>query len=308
MVNNCFFIFRTGKRESIMAETLDELRKKIDELDAKIVSLLNERYSTVQKVGAFKKDTASAIYVPERERKVYEKVSRLNCGPMKDVTLFAIYREIMSGALALEHGLRIAYFGSEGACTHLAAVTKFGNSVLYKPEGSIRAILEDVVSGRCDYGCIPESIFLEGLDAHCCKFFASGRLKICAEICGKSISVSDSASAFARYMIVGKQNTGATGDDKTSLFFALPDRPGALFEALAPFKDEETSLHIAGSLPSREVTEKDEGKYFFLVDLQGHMQDEKVMRLLTRLQEKVLDLVVLGSYPRGIAPAPGMNI
>ena len=78
-----------------MAETLDELRKKIDELDTRIVSLLNERYQTVKKVGAFKKGTAGAIYVPERERKVYEKVSRLNDGPMKDVTLFAIYREIM---------------------------------------------------------------------------------------------------------------------------------------------------------------------------------------------------------------------
>lgn len=290
-----------------MAESLDELRKKIDELDAKIVSLLNERYVTVQKVGEFKKDTASAVYVPERERKVYEKVRRLNAGPMKDVTLFAIYREIMSGALALEHGLRIAYFGSEGACTHLASVTKFGNSVLYKPERSIRAIFDDVVSGRCDYGCIPESIFLEGLDEYSCALFSAGRLKICAEICGKAISVSDSASAFARYMIIGKQNTGATGDDKTSLFFALPDRSGALFEALAPFKDEATSLHIAGSLPSKETAEKEERKYLFLVDLQGHIQEEKVKRLLARLQEKVLDLVVLGSYPRGIAPLPGEN-
>ncbi|MBR2364154.1 MAG: chorismate mutase [Lentisphaeria bacterium] len=286
-----------------MAESLDELRHKIDELDTQIVALLNERYRTVQKVGAFKKDTASAIYVPEREKKVYEKVSRLNSGPMKDVTLFAIYREIMSGALALEQGLRIAYFGSEGSCTHLAAVTKFGNSVLYKPEQSVKAILEDVVSGRCDYGCIPEGVFLEGLEKNILPCFRSGRLSICAEICGKAISVSDTASAFPRYLIVGVQSTGKTGKDKTSLFFTLPDKPGALHDALAPFKDEETSLHIAGSRQAEKYGNEEEKRFFFLVDLEGHIQEEKITRLLEKLRSKVLDLVPLGSYPEGIGPA-----
>ena len=286
-----------------MAETLDELRRKIDELDTRIVSLLNERYQTVKKVGAFKKGTASAIYVPERERKVYEKVCRLNDGPMKDVTLFAIYREIMSGALALEQGLRIAYFGSEGSFTHLAAVTKFGNSVFYQPEQSVKAILEQVVSGKCDYGCIPESVLLEGLDSASLDFFSSGKVSICAEICGKAISVSDAASAVPRYFILGVQSTNETGDDKTSLFFALPDRPGALFDALAPFKDEQTSLHIAGSCPAKRETGGRECEYCFLVDLEGHLNEEKVTRLLGKLQTRTVSLVPLGSYPRGIAPS-----
>lgn len=286
-----------------MAETLDELRRKIDELDSRIVSLLNERYQTVKKVGAFKKGTATAIYVPERERKVYEKVCRLNDGPMKDVTLFAIYREIMSGALALEQGLRIAYFGSEGSFTHLAAVTKFGNSVFYQPEQSVKAILEQVVSGNCDYGCIPESVLLEGLDSASLAFFSSGKVSICAEICGKAISVSDAASAVPRYFILGVQNTRETGDDKTSLFFALPDRPGALFDALAPFKDEQTSLHIAGSCPLKMDPGSQECRYCFLVDLEGHRNEEKVTRLLDKLQSKTISLVTLGSYPRGIAPS-----
>ena len=286
-----------------MAETLDDLRRKIDELDTRIVSLLNERYQTVKKVGAFKKGTASAIYVPERERKVYEKVCRLNDGPMKDVTLFAIYREIMSGALALEQGLRIAYFGSEGSFTHLAAVTKFGNSVFYQPEQSVKAILEQVVSGKCDYGCIPESVLLEGLDSASLDFFSSGKVSICAEICGKAISVSDAASAVPRYFILGVQNTKETGDDKTSIFFALPDRPGALFDALAPFKDEQTSLHIAGSCPAKREIDGRECEYCFLVDLEGHLNEEKVTRLLGKLQSKTISLVPLGSYPRGIAPS-----
>lgn len=282
-----------------MNETLDELRKKIDSLDTQIVNLLNERYRTVQKVGEFKKGAASAIYVPERERKVYEKVSRLNNGPMKDVTLFAIYREIMSGALALEQGLRIAYFGSEGSCTHIAAVTKFGNSVLYKPEQSVKTILEDVLSGRCDYGCMPENVLLEAMDDSVLACFSSGRLSICAEICGKAISVSDAASAFPKYFVIGNQSTGATGKDKTSIFFALPDTPGALFDVLRPFKDEQTSLHIAGSCPAEKNGEK---SYFFLLDLEGHWKEEKVQRIMEKLRFVTSSLTCLGSYPAGIAP------
>ena len=282
-----------------MNETLDELRKKIDSLDTQIVNLLNERYRTVQKVGEFKKGVASAIYVPERERKVYEKVSRLNDGPMKDVTLFAIYREIMSGALALEQGLRIAYFGSEGACTHIAAVTKFGNSVLYKPEQSVKTILDDVLSGRCDYGCMPENVLLEAIDNSVLSCFTSGRLSICAEICGKSISVSDTASSFQKYFVIGNQSTGITGNDKTSIFFALPDKPGALFNVLLPFKDEQTSLHIAGSCPADLNREK---CYFFLLDLEGHCKEEKVQRIMEKLRFVTTALTCLGSYPRGIAP------
>ena len=282
---------------------LDDLRRKIDEVDARIVALLNERYAAVQEIGKYKRSSMKAVYVPEREKIVFEKVAALNHGPMNPETLRAIYREIMSGALALEQGLRIAYFGSEGSFTHLAAVTKFGNSVLYRPEQSVKAILQQVVSGECDYGCIPESVLLEGLDTASLDFFRSGKVSICAEICGKAISVSDSASAVPRYFIVGVQNTKETGDDKTSLFFALPDRPGALFDALEPFKDEATSLHIAGSCPIKMDPGSQECRYCFLVDLEGHLNEEKVSRLLSRLKLKTLSLVTLGSYPRGIAPS-----
>ena len=107
---------------------LDELRKKIDSIDAEIVKLLNERYQTVIEVGRHKKNSSGIFYVPEREKIVFEKVAALNQGPMSQTTLKAVYREIMSGALALEHPLNIAYLGPEGTFTHLAAVSKFGTA------------------------------------------------------------------------------------------------------------------------------------------------------------------------------------
>ena len=107
---------------------LDDLRKKIDEVDAKIVELLNERYATVQEIGKCKRNNLTAVYVPEREKIVFEKVAALNKGPMNPETLRSIYREIMSGALALEHPLSVAYLGPEGTFSHIAAVSKFGHS------------------------------------------------------------------------------------------------------------------------------------------------------------------------------------
>lgn len=134
---------------------LDELRKKIDSIDAEIVKLLNERYQTVIEVGRHKKNSSGIFYVPEREKIVFEKVAALNQGPMSQTTLKAVYREIMSGALALEHPLNIAYLGPEGTFTHLAAVSKFGHSVAYVPKGNIDDIFADVHNGRATTDVFP---------------------------------------------------------------------------------------------------------------------------------------------------------
>ena len=161
---------------------LDELRKKIDSIDAEIVKLLNERYQTVIEVGRHKKNSSGIFYVPEREKIVFEKVAALNQGPMSQTTLKAVYREIMSGALALEHPLNIAYLGPEGTFTHLAAVSKFGHSVAYVPKGNIDDIFADVHNGRADYGCVPVENSTEGVVSHTLDIFVNSDAKICAEI------------------------------------------------------------------------------------------------------------------------------
>ena len=162
--------------------SLDELRRKIDEIDTRIVALLNERYQTVIEIGRQKKNSLGAIYVPEREKIVFEKVAALNRGPMSQTTLRAVYREIMSGALALEHPLNIAYLGPEGSFTHLAAVSKFGHSVAYVPKGNIDDIFSDVHNGRADYGCVPVENSTEGVVSHTLDIFVNSDAKICAEI------------------------------------------------------------------------------------------------------------------------------
>ena len=59
---------------------LEHLRAQIDQLDAEIVRLLNERIEVVQQIGNEKKESGGEIYVPSRERAVFDKISELNKG------------------------------------------------------------------------------------------------------------------------------------------------------------------------------------------------------------------------------------
>ncbi len=134
---------------------LGQLRKKIDELDAKIVELLNARADVVVEVGKTKLANDAPIYAPDREHAVFERIAKLNKGPLPQKTLQAIYRELMSGSFALEKPLRIGYLGPEGSFSNLAAQKKFGASVEYRPLADIRAVFEEVARGHCDLGLVP---------------------------------------------------------------------------------------------------------------------------------------------------------
>ncbi|MES1166525.1 MAG: chorismate mutase, partial [Pseudomonadota bacterium] len=111
---------------------LGPIREQIDGLDQQIVELLNRRLALAAEIGKLKRSAGGQIYVAEREDAVLRKVTELNQGPIKQEALHAIYREIMSAAIALEKPLSIAYLGPEASNTHAAAMKKFGASVDYQ--------------------------------------------------------------------------------------------------------------------------------------------------------------------------------
>src|SRR5206468_2747956 len=113
--------------------SLLEHRKAIDKLDAQVVQLLNERTKHVLAIGEIKLKAGEEIYAPHREGAVLRRVCRLNQGPMSNESLRAIYREVMSSALALEKSMTIAYLGPEATFTHQAAIRRFGSSLRYSP-------------------------------------------------------------------------------------------------------------------------------------------------------------------------------
>ncbi|MBT8046644.1 MAG: prephenate dehydratase [Pontiella sp.] len=161
---------------------LDDLRERIDSLDSEIVRLLNERINVVLEIGDEKKKSGAEIYVPSREREVFDKIKSLNAGPLPDESAHAIYREIMSAALALETEMKIAYLGPEATFTHQAARNKFGVSVDYIPTGTISEVFDRVQNKSADYGVVPVENSTEGAVTHTFDQFATTPLKICAEI------------------------------------------------------------------------------------------------------------------------------
>jgi chorismate mutase/prephenate dehydratase len=110
------------------------------------------------------------------------KVCAQNQGPRKDAALRAIYREVMSAAIALEKPLFIAYLGPEATNTHQAAIKKFGASVDYHGMATIADIFTAVEKGEADYGVIPIENSTEGSVRDALDQFVDSDLKVVAQI------------------------------------------------------------------------------------------------------------------------------
>jgi chorismate mutase/prephenate dehydratase len=162
--------------------SLEELRNKIDEIDHRLVQLLNERARVVVEVGKLKNKADKPIYAPDREKEVLEKVTKANTGPLPDKCLVAIWREMMSGSFFLERPLRIGYLGPGGSFSHTAAMLKFGQSVEYEPLTDIASIFDEVSKGHCDLGLVPVENTMGGGVIETLDALIDSDVKVCAEV------------------------------------------------------------------------------------------------------------------------------
>jgi chorismate mutase len=74
---------------------ISDWRKKIDELDCKLVELLNQRAETAHEIGKLKRGLGMPIYEPDREQAVFDNVRQINRGPLPDHDLLNIYERII---------------------------------------------------------------------------------------------------------------------------------------------------------------------------------------------------------------------
>jgi chorismate mutase/prephenate dehydratase len=349
---------------------LNELRAKIDALDAQIVRLLNERTHWALEIGRVKQESAGEVYVPAREKEVLARVSALSQGPLTDAAIRAIYREIMSAALALERSVRVAYFGPPATFTHQAARSRFGGSVEYLSCETVGDVFEATERQMADYGVVPVENSTEGAVTHTLDRLADTRLQICAEIylpvspclvarvprekierlyvhpqilgqCRQWLqremsgvetipaastaraaelasrepnagalssrlaaeiyglqvieaNVQDVSGNTTRFLVLGRRCGQPTGDDKTSILFAVQHKAGALYGALEAFKKAGLNMTKIESRPSRNKA----WEYLFFVDIEGHADDPQVAEALREMGEHCTVLRVVGSYPR----------
>jgi len=160
---------------------LKELRKEIDEIDKRILDLLDERGRLVVKIGKIKRRAGIESFSPEREKEIFEMLEKRK-GFLSTEALRAIYREILSSCRRLERPIRVCYLGPEGSFTHQAANIKFGSQVEYRSVDSIEDVFAEVEHGRCDYGVVPVESSLEGMVTRTLDMFIESNNKINSEI------------------------------------------------------------------------------------------------------------------------------
>jgi len=162
--------------------TIAQHREAIDRIDRRLVALLNDRTRHALEIGALKLKQGEEIYAPHRERSVLSRVARLNNGPLTPDGIRAIYREIMSSAIAVEKPLTIAYLGPEATFTHQAALERFGTSLRYLPVKTIGEVFAEVAKRHADFGVVPVENSTEGVVTHTLDMFMDSELKIVAQI------------------------------------------------------------------------------------------------------------------------------
>lgn len=106
--------------------------------------------------------------------------------------------------------------------------------------------------------------------------------------------IQDKASNITRFLIIGKEQAEATGDDKTTLMFVTAHKPGALVDVLAVFREAGINLSHIDKRPSGRTN----WEYTFFIDGDAHRRDARMSAAIKEAGAHCRSLKVLGSYPR----------
>ncbi len=270
------------------------IREKIDAIDSELLRLLNERATLALEVGRIKNREGLPIYAPDREVALLRGLVERSEGPLSPTAIRAIYREIMSAALALEKDIVIGCYGVEGGPTHLAARGKFGSSVGYAFFTDVPELFTSVSRGEGDCCVIPLEVAEHGTVNHALDALTGTELTICGEIRSAPEGVGDDTEEASRFLVLARTGTPITGNDRTMLLLRVEDKPGALVDALEPFRDFALNLSHFASRPASRGSDD----IFFFVEVDGHARDEKFAEVLRELSRRCRAVKILGSFPK----------
>ena len=111
-------------------------------------------------------------------------------------------------------------------------------------------------------------------------------------------NISSNNEHKARFLIIGRQQIGVSGQDKTSILIATQDKPGALYSLLTPFREGEISLTRIDTHTGESALGIDCSVFY--IDFEGHKSEPKVSGVLEQLSEHSVEIKMLGSYPRAV--------
>lgn len=105
--------------------------------------------------------------------------------------------------------------------------------------------------------------------------------------------IQDMDTSQTRFLVIGREHSSRTGQDKTSIVFSTEDKPGSLYRILEILNLWDINMKRIESRPSKNSL----GSYIFFVDIEGHIDDEDVRDALKMIGRKTNFLKFLGSYP-----------
>jgi chorismate mutase/prephenate dehydratase len=106
-------------------------------------------------------------------------------------------------------------------------------------------------------------------------------------------NIEDKTGNVTRFLVLGNEEVAPSGKDKTSMLIVTKHESGALLDLLAPFKDQGINILQLARHPIPGV----KWEYLFLIDIEGHQQEDHVKTALDQVAQRVLKIDILGSYP-----------
>lgn len=161
-------------------EQIAALRKRIDEIDQRVLGLVNERADVARQIGGLKGD--GPVYRPEREAQVLRRLRERNPGPLPGEAVERLFTEVISACRAAEHVLSVAYLGPRGTFSEEAANKRFGASVNGVPCASIDEVFRQVEAGQVGYGIVPVENSTDGAIGRTLDLLLSTPARICGEV------------------------------------------------------------------------------------------------------------------------------
>ncbi len=160
---------------------LETLRDKIDEIDGKLLDLLNLRAGIALKVSEFKQKNAFEVYDPVREKQVLQKIKSLNSGPLNSDLVKSVFKQIISVCRSIQKPIALTVLGPKGSYSHQVATRILGMSVNVNPVATIEDVFIDVEKGKNLFGVVPVENSAEGSVGNVLDKFLDTDLKICTE-------------------------------------------------------------------------------------------------------------------------------
>ncbi|HEX9745144.1 MAG TPA: prephenate dehydratase domain-containing protein [bacterium] len=106
--------------------------------------------------------------------------------------------------------------------------------------------------------------------------------------------IENKTDDVTRFIVLAQNTPRESGNDLTSIAFFLRNQPGSLYKILAPFQEHDVSILRIQNFP----TKKKNWEHAFLVDFEGHVDNENVSNTLSKVNESAEDFRILGSYPK----------